>query len=377
MQFEMSGVEPYKPALNFLQRRGANGVQIQVPNLPQITAGTTDYSLTAVLNARAPRDVGETTCPIPMLCDGMVDSDGKKITITNSAIFTTGTEKRTGVCPEIGPLPEDKLILRWGLFVNIQLSEFLHFLTTVSWACSRDADRYQLNGVCLEIEPTSLTAAASNGRCLAVRESLISPPANKLPDRPNVIISWEALDFLKKIPGGRCDIIYERIDNSSFDEYLSFRFAAHRVRIKLMTATYPAYRQVIPAGPMIPTKIMDFSFPMIPKSFYGNAVLVIEGNGTQMTGTYWEGKSDFKRTIRANIAASPWKGRIVLDAHLFKAVFGALKKNGAFDEGACNCYLELKDGISPCCFKHRSSAGATLMTVVLMPMREENNEYSE
>src|SRR5262249_22026537 len=111
---------------------------------------------------------------------------------------------------------------------------------TTAFAISTEATRYYLNGVYLHLVNGCLCAVASNGRVLARALSDITPTSDALP-AAGVIVPRAVVEQIIKF---KADEMRLRIDARTLVAY-----AAHvTLAAKLINATSPDYRRVIPAA---------------------------------------------------------------------------------------------------------------------------------
>ncbi|MDR1457937.1 MAG: DNA polymerase III subunit beta [Puniceicoccales bacterium] len=133
--------------------------------------------------------------------------------------------------------------------ITLGQEDFSHMLKNVSYAQSKDENRYILNGVYFSIEEDRINLVATDGR----RLSLISKKFDEKIDFKSVIIPAKTVLELERMLG-----IGETLDIYSDGRQISFRVQVDgegdsgladiiRIVSKVVDGKYPNYKQVIPS----------------------------------------------------------------------------------------------------------------------------------
>jgi DNA polymerase III subunit beta len=118
--------------------------------------------------------------------------------------------------------------------------QFRKMLEKISYSVSTDETRLVLNGILLSIREGTLTAVATDGRRLALMETILD--ADEVLDGDTILPS-KAVNELQKLLTDKGDV------KISFGESrATFETNNTILRTKLIEGNYPNYRQVIPSG---------------------------------------------------------------------------------------------------------------------------------
>lgn len=122
---------------------------------------------------------------------------------------------------------------------EMKISDIVRSLAKVSYAKSLDEARKQLNGVVLSIRSGTITAAATDGKRLALVESILTDEG--VADGDFILPSRASIELPKCLDGDGENVIVKLSRNSA-----SFESQTINLTTKLVEGVYPNFRQVIP-----------------------------------------------------------------------------------------------------------------------------------
>lgn len=143
-----------------------------------------------------------------------------------------------------------------GFSFNLPPHEFRKILAKVSYAVCPDVTRRALNGVLLSLRGGKLTAAATDGRRLALMEKQL---AEGTVGEGDVILPPKAVSEVEKLCALGADKpaptkqqqaqqVEEPIQVTLSDRRAAFKLGGTLLTTKLVDGNYPNYRQVIPTA---------------------------------------------------------------------------------------------------------------------------------
>ena len=143
-----------------------------------------------------------------------------------------------------------------GFSFSLPPHEFRKILAKVSYAVCPDVTRRALNGVLLSLRGGKLTAAATDGRRLALMEKQL---AEGTPGEGDVILPPKAVAEAEKLCALGADKpastkqqqaqqVEEPIQVTLSDRRAAFKLGGTLLTTKLVDGNYPNYRQVIPTA---------------------------------------------------------------------------------------------------------------------------------
>jgi DNA polymerase-3 subunit beta len=127
-----------------------------------------------------------------------------------------------------------------GWSFTMTCSEFRKILSKVSYASSPDESRRVLNGILLSLRAGTLTAAATDGRRLALVEK---PMDETVASEGDVILPPKAVNEVLKLGQPEDQLVVQLTDRRA-----AFKGGNTLLVSKLVDGNYPNYRQVIPGS---------------------------------------------------------------------------------------------------------------------------------
>lgn len=135
--------------------------------------------------------------------------------------------------PKMPELKKEKSLKLTGSIIQSMIRKTM-------FAVANDTSRPALCGVLLQMNGDSLRVVATDGRRLALFETMISPVSHK----SELLLSPKGLNVVNRMLGGE-----EREVTVQFDDsYSKFTFDGTTVFARHIEGTYPDYEKVIPSG---------------------------------------------------------------------------------------------------------------------------------
>ena len=206
---------------------------------------STDLELRVTTTVKANVSVpGSTTLPSKPLLLWVQKIDSNTIDFQRDEghhmAIKAGTSSYTalGLAPDDFPLPVDFNVVRR---LTMKGSELASLLGKVAYAASTDDSRKTLNGVLFAVKEKAFTAAATDGKRLALVEKVAE---NFSGDDGQAIIPQKTVQHLQQVFSG----VGDDVSMEFGDAQALFKSKDVSVSTKLVEGTYPNYRQVIPVS---------------------------------------------------------------------------------------------------------------------------------
>ena len=208
----------------------------------KLTATDLEVSISTSIEAEVTTP-GKTTLPAKKFIQFIRQFPSDKITIDTdenhvSNISCQGIKHvENGLSDAEFPSENDIADARSFTFESMKLKKMMD---KISYSVSNDETRLVLNGIFLSIRQGTLTAVATDGRRMALMESLIDSEEDTDGD---TILPSKAVSELAKVLSADGNVTVQL-----GDVYASFEVGNTKLQTKLIEGTYPNYRQVIPAS---------------------------------------------------------------------------------------------------------------------------------
>ncbi|MCH2205796.1 MAG: DNA polymerase III subunit beta [Lentisphaerales bacterium] len=207
-----------------------------------ITATDLDLSISTSLECSVEAE-GSTTLPAKKLIQIIRQLNDAPVTIDTDENHVSSISchnsffKLLGINDSEFPTEDGLEEARTFTLPNIQLRKMLE---KISYSVSTDETRHVLNGILLSIREGTLTAVATDGRRLALIETVLD--SSEVVDGDTILPS-KAVSELQKLLSDAGEVKISLGDTRAL-----FETNNTVMRTKLVEGTYPNYRQVIPGG---------------------------------------------------------------------------------------------------------------------------------
>jgi len=136
--------------------------------------------------------------------------------------------------------------------VEVPRKEFAHSLRRVAIATSRDATRYQLQGVFFEVKAAKLTLTATDGKRLTNDVLKIEDPREQTID---AIVPNRATDAILKMLPTAGEGTEDRVTLGFTDTDIMVQAGSAQLNAKLIEGAYPNYRNALPQAANIHVRL--------------------------------------------------------------------------------------------------------------------------
>ena len=208
----------------------------------EMRATDLEVSVVSAVEAQTERE-GMTTLPAKRLF-GLVreiPEGDVEIEVNNKEVCTLSAGpakyKLNGLAAEeFPPLPKFKE----SQSLSLPQERLRDMLRKTAYAVSTDESRYQLNGICFSVAKDRLTLVATDGRRLALTWEELEANSER-----DFIVPTKAVNELSRAVGD-AGVVEMRVSDSQVEFTISQEGEPVRLYSKLVEASYPNYKQVIP-----------------------------------------------------------------------------------------------------------------------------------
>lgn len=262
-----------------------------------LTLTTTDLELRVITHVEAEViEAGKTTLPAKKLLGLVKKLRGECVSISSNENYHSEIKCGTasimllGLNPDDFPVQAESSIQR---SIKMKQSDLSSMIDKISYAASMEDSRKVLQGILFSIRNGKMTAAATDGKRLALVEKVLDEVS--CGSDGDIIVTLKSATELKRIIEKDGDIFIDIGDNQ-----VVFRVDQTKIISKLIEGTYPNYKQVIPpsfkkcvsvpcdqfiyAMEVLSITLSETTAPTIKLTFKGNK-LIFEANSSIGAGS--------------------------------------------------------------------------------------------